>query len=102
MRKESERTNKLTKELKNDLKKLAENINNNQYDVSNLKKKVDKIQRELIELNPSLEKKYYEEEQDQTPDYEMINNMEIKKRLFIKNKKISSSFANWFFNNKEV
>lgn len=106
----------IRRDLKRDLERLKKKLDSNNEDVEGLRNQVKKVHRELYEFeeieeeNTKTNFKTLDEDSDSAKIHqdekdtinETINNYEVKKKIVLKKRRMSKSFANWMFNNKEV
>lgn len=96
--KTQDKAEKILKNIKKELEILTELNNSSNKDFKKIKDILKEISEELKEFEESIETK----ENLNYIDLNSEEDMKIKKKITIKNKKKSKSFSNWIFNNKEL
>lgn len=99
MKKTQEKTEKLLKNMKNEIEELIKLNNETEVEFKKIKNIVKEISEELKEFEENIESK----ENLNLIESGSEKDIKLKKKLTVKNtKKKSKSFSNWIFNNKEL
>jgi len=96
--KSQEKTQKILNNIKKELNELIDLNNSNDIEFDKIKKIINEMSNELKEVENNLKIN----DKSQIISYDDDNDMKVKKKVTVQNKKKSRSFARWLFNNKEL